>query len=318
MQVVAVNAKDFEGHAKVEAFQDAVAAICKLDFVPRDLDGFQSRTEIHVMPGLITGTGVHSASDAIRTTRLAAETDDNVMIHIPRAGGYTMQQKGGDLVDCKPGMVYIDPNEVVGHVRFYAELTDALYVSVPRAALRSVERQLGVAMRRGHDMSPQWRILLRYAEALHAEAESLPPHQRPQCVDHVRDLVLMALGATGDTAELAAGRGLRAARMRAILEDIEQYLQSPELAPGTIARRNGISERYLRDLFASRNTTFSDHVASRRLELVCRHLRDPAQAHRTISAIAYSCGFGDLSWFNVLFRRRFGRSPSDVRASGLD
>jgi AraC-like DNA-binding protein len=34
---------------------------------------------------------------------------------------------------------------------------------------------------------------------------------------------------------------------------------------------------------------------------------------RSISAVAYEAGFGDLSYFNRTFRRRYGATPSDVR-----
>ena len=43
-------------------------------------------------------------------------------------------------------------------------------------------------------------------------------------------------------------------------------------------------------------------------------LSDPRLAERTISAIAYDAGFGDLSHFNRAFHRRYGETPSDVRA----
>ena len=47
-------------------------------------------------------------------------------------------------------------------------------------------------------------------------------------------------------------------------------------------------------------------------------LRDPRYAAWTISAVAYSVGFGDLSYFNRTFRRRFGATPSDIRAAAED
>ena len=47
-------------------------------------------------------------------------------------------------------------------------------------------------------------------------------------------------------------------------------------------------------------------------------LSNPLLAERTISTIAYEAGFGDLSHFNRAFRRRYGETPSDVRARGHD
>lgn len=42
-------------------------------------------------------------------------------------------------------------------------------------------------------------------------------------------------------------------------------------------------------------------------------LSDARFADRGISAVAYDVGFSDLSYFNRVFRRRFGATPSDVR-----
>jgi AraC-like DNA-binding protein len=43
----------------------------------------------------------------------------------------------------------------------------------------------------------------------------------------------------------------------------------------------------------------------------CR--RPPRSASLKISAIALDAGFGNLSYFNASFRRRYGASPSDLR-----
>ena len=39
---------------------------------------------------------------------------------------------------------------------------------------------------------------------------------------------------------------------------------------------------------------------------------------RPIGAIAFDAGFADLSHFNRSFRRRFGGTPSEVRAQAQD
>jgi AraC-like DNA-binding protein len=44
-------------------------------------------------------------------------------------------------------------------------------------------------------------------------------------------------------------------------------------------------------------------------------LTHPRYAGMTVSAIAFAAGFGDLSHFNRDFRRRYGATPSEVRAA---
>ena len=44
-----------------------------------------------------------------------------------------------------------------------------------------------------------------------------------------------------------------------------------------------------------------------------RDILDPRLADRPISAIAYSCGFGDLSGFNRAFKQAYAVSPSELR-----
>jgi len=46
-----------------------------------------------------------------------------------------------------------------------------------------------------------------------------------------------------------------------------------------------------------------------------RMLRDARFSDRSITSIAFDCGFGDHSYFNRSFRRRFGATPSDIRHS---
>jgi AraC-like DNA-binding protein len=55
-------------------------------------------------------------------------------------------------------------------------------------------------------------------------------------------------------------------------------------------------------------------VLDQRLARAYRLLGDPRCADHTVSAIAFAAGFGDLSYFNRVFRARYGATPSDVRA----
>lgn len=56
--------------------------------------------------------------------------------------------------------------------------------------------------------------------------------------------------------------------------------------------------------------SFSEFLNHLRLQAVCHEL---AHSSRSVSEIALACGFTQISFFNRLFRRVLGRSPSEYR-----
>lgn len=312
--ILSIQSEDYEINHRVEAFQEVVASICKLQFIPDDPDRFASGTTISVLPDLIVGHGHHSASVALRTRELAADTGDNVMFHMPLKGGYSMQQRGGEAFELTPGLVYLDPNEVAGEVKFHGERTEAFYLSVPRALLSAATPGVNALLRRATPLTPQWRLLFSYARSLQDELPRLPPEQALLCVNHIQDLVLMALNGAEETDDRGGGRGVKAARLHAIKSDVERNLTCADLSANWMAARHGVSARYIRALFEAERTSFRDYVASRRLALAYRLLRDPRLRDRTIGQIALDAGFGDLSWFNARFKRQYGITPGEARA----
>ena len=66
-------------------------------------------------------------------------------------------------------------------------------------------------------------------------------------------------------------------------------------------------------LFEAEATTFTDYVLEQRLARAYRLLTDRHGGEK-ITAVAYDVGFADLSYFYRAFRRRFGATPSDIRA----
>jgi AraC-like DNA-binding protein len=106
---------------------------------------------------------------------------------------------------------------------------------------------------------------------------------------------------------------VRAARLRAIKADIEAHLAHGGLSPGAVAKRQQVSDSYIRKLFGGEGTSFSEYVLARRLLLAHRMLIDRRWAGVGIASIAYDAGFGDLSYFNRAFKRCFGATPSEVR-----
>jgi AraC-like DNA-binding protein len=157
------------------------------------------------------------------------------------------------------------------------------------------------------------QLLTRYLR-LFDEQSLATPELRSLVVNHVYDLVALALGATRDAAATANGRGVRAARLHAIKREILSSLNRHELSLAGLAARHSVTPRHVQMLFERDGTTFSRFLLDQRLARAHRMLSDLRLAEQTISTIAYEAGFGDLSHFNRAFRRRYGETPSDVRA----
>ena len=85
------------------------------------------------------------------------------------------------------------------------------------------------------------------------------------------------------------------------------------LTVATSAARHGVTPRYVHKLFEDDGRTYSQFVLDVRLERAWEELRGPCAATRTVAAIAGSVGFGDLSYFNRTFRRRYGMTPTEAR-----
>jgi AraC-like DNA-binding protein len=103
-----------------------------------------------------------------------------------------------------------------------------------------------------------------------------------------------------------------AARLAHALDLVATRFADPELNVLAIARVQNISPRYLQRLFEATGRSFTDHVKELRLQHAFQACRDPDN-NRPIVHVALEAGFSDISYFNRLFRARFGDTPSGVR-----
>jgi AraC-like DNA-binding protein len=121
------------------------------------------------------------------------------------------------------------------------------------------------------------------------------------------------LNGNKDTAAIAGERGLRAARVQAILAEIKAGYANPEFSADMVARKLGLSTRYVQDLLTVSGTNFTERVIELRLRHAQQMLADPRHDDRKVSDIALASGFNDISYFNRRFRARFGCAPTQYR-----
>jgi AraC-like DNA-binding protein len=159
------------------------------------------------------------------------------------------------------------------------------------------------------------RLFISYASAIAGALPLATAELQRLAACHVQDLLAAIVRAARDGRSIAEGRGIAAARLCAIMRDIEARIGEDDLSVGKIASRHRITPRYVHKLFEDEGLTFSSFVLGQRLSRAHRMLSDPCRPERNISTIAFAVGFGDLSYFNRAFRRHYGVTPSDVRQS---
>jgi AraC-like DNA-binding protein len=154
------------------------------------------------------------------------------------------------------------------------------------------------------------KFMVGYATMLNDQEELATVELRRMVATHMHGLAALLLG--GDGGLGLNDSGLRAARLRSIKEHIRERLGHHDLTLADVARSQQISESYIRQLLAENGTTFTELVLAGRLARA-HHMLVDRFGDRSISAVAYEAGFGDLSYFNRTFRRRYGATPSDIR-----
>jgi AraC-like DNA-binding protein len=287
----------------------------RLDIETRDPEHFRADATIRMLPGLKIASCTVSASVWRRTHGMIDTGAEEVALLFCWNQATMLSQRGrsfdfsfGDAATClqsEPADLAL-PTAMGRHVG----------VIVPVARLDGLLRGGDLTPLRIPRNNEPLRLLWSYLGRLDDNVTLANPQLLEVVVTHVHDLIALAIGVSGDGAEIANGRGLRAARLRAVKADVRANLASADLSVAAVAGRQGITPRYLHLLFEDEGTTFSQFVLDQRLELVRHELADPRADHRSIAAIAYAAGFGDLSYFNRAFRNSFGMTPREARKGG--
>jgi AraC-like DNA-binding protein len=291
---------------RLEAWREIYGrTLLKLDIEPIE-DAFHTDVRMRKVPGLGMITGSRSAT-FYRRNRI---DNDDLVMSFGLGGGFEAMQFGRTET-MRPGEAVVVTAGAPGHVRASSG-GRTITLCLPRAAAAHAVSALDAALcRRIPADNAALRLLTHYVGILD-QTDMLATDAQRHAVAHVHDLVALTLGATRDGAEAAKARGAGAARLSVIKDDIGKNL-AHDLSIGTIAARHRLPVRYVQRLFEADGVTFTEYVLEARLGCVHRMLRDPRLADVKISTVACDAGFGDPSYFNRVFRRRYGAAPSDIR-----
>ncbi len=309
LQVFRFSTASYRPHERIAAWREAFGRVLlNIDITPRSGEGFQASATAFRSPtfGLIHV----STSAAHQANSRSLITSDDVCFGVVTNARWEASQLGRST-ELQPGDGLLMSNCDVGGITFPSECR-YLAFSIPRSVIKPLVPDVGALFaRRTPASNPALQMLLRYLELARNQSAVTTPELELVFTNHVCDLLALAIGATRDAAELARTRGLCAARLHAMKEDIRRNLGRPNLSVHSIAARHRVSARYVQKLFEESGYTFTRFVVEQRLAAAHKALM--ARADAPITAVAYDLGFNDISNFNRAFRRRFGCTPSDVR-----
>jgi AraC-like DNA-binding protein len=286
---------------------------CRLDIEPSKGTRIDCEIKLASLSDLALRTVDGISGQFGRTRELLSDgCDDFALISATRDPIHVTQ--AGKSISLSQSQMCLRDMSVAGAVAF--EGTNQFTgIRIPRRALLAVcpgaEDRLLLTL---HENPALLAMIARYYELSTELAHKLDAAGQRLTAQHLVDLVGLLLGSDGEEKDLATQRGYAAARVELMKRDIVTNIKRPDLTIGSISQSHGLSPRQAQRLFAEAGTTFSEFVTEQRLLLARRLLAEPRHRRSKVSAIAHTAGFGDLSYFNRIFRKRFGVTPSDMRA----
>lgn len=302
--------EDWAEHERMAAIQDIYArVICRFELEPSPDRPVYGDAQLRGMPGLGVAQVTSSKARARRTP--ADAIDDELLLTVWLDGQCMFDHRGREVT-----LAAGDASLTTCAERAAMTFTDSRYLSFRLPAKEIAARVPDVADRTARLIrrdTDALKLLTSYAGIL-MQGDALTPDARRLAVTHVHDLVALGLGATQDSAQVARQRGARAARLHAIKADIADHVASPDLSVHAISIRHRLPVRYVQRLFEEDGTSFTGYLLEQRLARARQVLANPRLANLKVSAVAIEAGFCSLSYFNEAFRRRYGASPSELRA----
>jgi AraC-like DNA-binding protein len=288
--------------------------VMKLDIEPINGGQLEYSLLARELPGVRVMSTAMSPVRMTRTREYAADGNGDIIFIINKTGKAMASARGRDVMLNEGDALLMSASEAKTFDRH--SYGGSLSFRIPRPILSSMVSYVDDVVMQAipHD-TDALKLLAGYAAPLFNDLALAAPEFRRTAVNHLHDLVALALNAA--RGGVAAGRAVPAARLRMAKSYIMENSSRRDLSVGGVAAHLGLTPRNLQRLFESEGTTFSEYLLSQRLSRAHRMLTEPRLAQNPVGAIAYDAGFGDLSYFNRSFKRRFGMTPRDVRNEGV-
>jgi acetamidase/formamidase/AraC-like DNA-binding protein len=307
------TSESYSEDARPEAWRDVLSAV-----------GLQPSASSSVPTGHATAS--RRNAQGIVLARLAAGSqavsplsrlaDDVPIVLLPIEDGVSLRTTSGHQI-VSTGHLLLLPRKADCSVAFQRDMR-AVVLSVTSDAFHG--RKLSKPVLDEVRVLPPAGFTEVFARTLETAArnlETLSDSEWAAVAQGLADLLPTFMRQLATTTD-AGGTATQVANLHRLCQTIERWLDDPDLTPARVAEAEGISERYLQKLFEGSGTSFTHYLRERRLQRTSAELSSPAEAHHSISEIAYRNGFNDSAHFSRVFRHRFGLSPREFRLQEIE
>ena len=305
------NTQALPNAQRYDAWRDSISVVFgyELDESVAATDFFAEIDSALFSPFVLSSFRADAARYERDAARIARDGLDMVIIQFAMKGPCHIR---GPLAqaDCEVGdIIIMDTSQPI---QTWHEQQHNLTLSIPRQDLD--DYCLGVE--RAHlsvlpAQTPMAVLMRSHMQAMYQQAGHLTRHE-------ARALVVPTLALAGAVINSTLGEALddclptKAVTRTRANQIIEKLLPEPELTIAQIAAQVACSRSRLYALYKDEGGVAA-YIQRRRMQVVASKLQSARYQSHSISAIAYTTGFRNISSFNRAFRSRFGMKPKDMR-----
>jgi AraC-like DNA-binding protein len=308
----APNGQDYEAWR-----EEFCRRFCQLDAEPLVSERIECTVEVTRVGDLSFGAAHGTSGSFLRTRGLLSDGCDDLVLVTAVAGDVLTVQRGRSI-ELRPSQASLMSLDDVAECGF-SQGGRFTALRIPRHELTSICREAEDKLSKPLVGNPRLReVVAAYFSLCASASESLDVVGQHTMARHMTELVGLLLRTETNDALPEPQDGYGTARLQLIQAQVLKRLGDHDLKIDSIARQAGLAPKQVQRLFGPTGLTFSEFLLEQRLLLAHRMLSGIGHRREKVSTIAHDAGFGDLSYFNRTFRKRFGMTPSEWRdAQGM-
>jgi AraC family transcriptional regulator, positive regulator of tynA and feaB len=242
-------------------------------------------------------------SEVARSPRAIRQDPGEYFFLLVQDAGQCRVEQGDHVAELSPGDMFLVDSVKPSTFLYRGERSNQLSLHIPR---EEVLHRFGTACSGGLSISrddPLW-VAMRAVIAKMLLEEGAQA-QLGEAFLGLMGAYLHSARSTGASAETLLSRALAM---------IDRHRADPTFGPRELAGRLNVSERMLQRHFRPLGETPGHRLLNRRLELAHARLSARKGEHLAegVTAVAFDCGFNDLSYFYREFRKKYGMTPGAV------